>query len=814
MRLLASALRRKHWRASLLLVLLIGVAGGVVLTAIAGARRTERALPEFVAYNDLPSLLVALCPPDATPETVAEDPLACFFYEPDGELDELARLPGVRAVGRGAAVLASATRPGRPDEWARVLLFAQQARSTARSFGRPLVIEGRTLDPEAPDELEIDEQTARALSLDVGDQLVVSPYLAGEMDVAGEGSVPASGPATSLTVVGIVRHPQDVASPVRNEVGFTEGDDSELYVGPGWWEANGPAVATYGSMVAVHTDDPRTVEQTIRDHWPGRPVLFETDDELASDDAEQAIRLGARALWIVAAVALLAAIVFVSQTVGRQMRRELQAAGAMRALGMTRRELTLAVALRMATVAVGAGLLAAGTAVLMSPLAPVGIARRAALDLGLAVDAPVLMAGAALVVVAVLAMALPVAARSSAEERATTRPRMVGPRARRLSAEGLAGLRLTGPGGGRSVGTAVLGVAVAAAAAISAATLVQTLGRVSTTPASWGWGFDAGVGNASDLEQEAVNLEKVLSLPVEAAAAQLEGTFEVVSPTRRIETTLVALERVEQLPGALTPVMTDGRPPGPGEIALGAITRRQLDVDLGDVVAVRDPSLGEDAAPATELVVVGEARVVDISGSQPGHGGYVDAALIRGGLEYSAQMFCAALRPDGGPRRRPGRDGSGLPQDRRAGHAAAGGGQPRPAALDPLGHRRHRRHPCSGGAGARAVHRGPRGPAGPGRLSRARVHQPSDRHGGHLVRDLPRGAGRGDRRSSGRGRWALAVAAGRPRRRDGVPARRAHRPARRGRRRRLGRRQRGRTPPGPPGRSPPAGAGPPVRVTR
>ena len=78
--------------------------------------------------------------------------------------------------------------------------------------------------------------------------------------------MPASGSATSLTVVGIVRHPQDVASPVRNEVGFTEGDDSELYVGPGWWEANGPAVATYGSLVAVHTDDPRTVEQTIRDH--------------------------------------------------------------------------------------------------------------------------------------------------------------------------------------------------------------------------------------------------------------------------------------------------------------------------------------------------------------------------------------------------------------------------------------------------------------------------------------------------------------------------------------------------------------------
>ena len=41
---------RRNWRALLSLVLLLGLAGGVVLTAAAGARRTDTAYPRLLSW--------------------------------------------------------------------------------------------------------------------------------------------------------------------------------------------------------------------------------------------------------------------------------------------------------------------------------------------------------------------------------------------------------------------------------------------------------------------------------------------------------------------------------------------------------------------------------------------------------------------------------------------------------------------------------------------------------------------------------------------------------------------------------------------
>ena len=42
---------RSTWRATVLLALLFAIGGGCALTAFAGARRTQTAMPRFVAYN-------------------------------------------------------------------------------------------------------------------------------------------------------------------------------------------------------------------------------------------------------------------------------------------------------------------------------------------------------------------------------------------------------------------------------------------------------------------------------------------------------------------------------------------------------------------------------------------------------------------------------------------------------------------------------------------------------------------------------------------------------------------------------------------
>ena len=42
---------RTSWRAVVLILLLVAVGGGVALAAVAGARRTQTAMPRFLAYN-------------------------------------------------------------------------------------------------------------------------------------------------------------------------------------------------------------------------------------------------------------------------------------------------------------------------------------------------------------------------------------------------------------------------------------------------------------------------------------------------------------------------------------------------------------------------------------------------------------------------------------------------------------------------------------------------------------------------------------------------------------------------------------------
>ena len=54
----ATAQLRGRVRASLLLALLVGLSGGVVLAALAGARRSDAALPRFLAASRTTDALV------------------------------------------------------------------------------------------------------------------------------------------------------------------------------------------------------------------------------------------------------------------------------------------------------------------------------------------------------------------------------------------------------------------------------------------------------------------------------------------------------------------------------------------------------------------------------------------------------------------------------------------------------------------------------------------------------------------------------------------------------------------------------------
>src|SRR5262245_7982340 len=132
----ARAELRARWKAWLLLGVLAGVTLGVTAAGWAGARRTERAVPDAVRAIGLPTAAV-----------LANDP--AFDA---AERAEVARLPGVkRTLPFEVAIAVNIERPKSPalDTVGGLLPMTAPA---MRFFARPLV-EGRMPNPNRADEV-------------------------------------------------------------------------------------------------------------------------------------------------------------------------------------------------------------------------------------------------------------------------------------------------------------------------------------------------------------------------------------------------------------------------------------------------------------------------------------------------------------------------------------------------------------------------------------------------------------------------------------------------------------------------------------
>ena len=122
------------------------------------------------------------------------------------------------------------------------------------------------------------------------------------------------------------------------------------------------------------------------------------------------------ALWVVAGVTALAGFVAIGIVLSRDVANANVEQATLRSLGLTRRQRIAANGPRALLVA-GAGTVLAGIgAVALSPLFPIGVARRADPDLGFHADWVVLLLGLAVVVIVVLAIAYLAALRATRTE--------------------------------------------------------------------------------------------------------------------------------------------------------------------------------------------------------------------------------------------------------------------------------------------------------------------------------------------------------------------------------------------------------------
>jgi hypothetical protein len=593
------AAARRHWARWLLLVALLGLAGGISVAAIAGARRTASAYPRYVDWARVPDVTIE--PPPGPDE---------------GFVDRVRATPGVRSAalsfGYGALSVddRGRLRPGVLDQ----LLGSAGERFYAED--RPAVRAGRLPARDAADEVLVNEVLAGRLGLQTGDRL---PVQLGTID--GE---PLGAPIT-LRVVGIGLLSHEV---VQDDVGRL----GVAIAGPAFVREHADAVQ-FGRL-GVHLAAGRAgVSSFLGAAQRLAPDGYDVPNEDPSvfvERTQRAIRPQAVALGAFGTLALVATLVVVGQALARHLGRLADELAPMAALGVTRsvfRRLNGAIA---STIAVAGAVLAVVVGVAASPLAPIGAVRAAEIDPGVALDVPVLAAGALLIVAVITGLAalvrrrpasVPIAPAPSAAAEWMARAGLP------PSVETGVRMVLDPAPGSRPVGfrSTVAAVTLAVACLAAAVTFGAGLDRLVHRPALYGWDWDLALHSSGGWGSVPVGDlgPRLSAMPGVAAWGSASSTPESVRYDGvDVPTLVVAAGQTVQ-----PPIVAGRAALAADEVVLGSSTLDRLGKRIGDTVTV---SAGGKRA---RLTVVGRAVFpsigkVDATRVGLGDGGWLPHAFL------------------------------------------------------------------------------------------------------------------------------------------------------------------------------------------
>ncbi|HET6965396.1 MAG TPA: FtsX-like permease family protein [Acidimicrobiales bacterium] len=662
---------RRRWRALVVLAVLIGIGGGVALTALAGARRTDAAVGQFARYSlpDDGGFMYAAGPSagaggaggagTADPYSSALPPVA----------QRVVNLPEVAAWYRLPEVDLTPDPSGK--SLAGLDVLASPDADFFHRVDRPMLLAGRLPTPHRPLEAAVNELAARDLHLRVGDRMHLYSYSAAQIQAwvdsgggggpmatrSGQpgGSAPA-GPTVTVTVTGVFRLPADVSAVVPYVAGQHVSYEAkeQMYLPPAFL----PYLARRLSLpvqrfpnlnlVAVRlqhglADFPAYAKDALS---AGHGQVFVGDPGSVTGTAEaaasagRATRLEALSLLVFGLVALMITVVLVGQGVSRQVLLLSDEHAVLRSLGATRGQLLLAALLEAGLTAMVGAVAAFGVAVAASPLMPIGLARQAEIHPGLAVDGPVLAGGAALLIGLVVLWCLPPAWRASRPTTFATGPSRVGALGR------LAGARLVSPaasigvgfglrrGSGRQavpVGGALVAAVIAVAGLSASLTFGSSLSHLNASPREQGWNWDVLVGNPNDsTDREAAYASLLSENPAVgsySAIAVVAGAHQGNAYIGKVA--LGAMLAFDPLKGSVLPTLVEGRAPHDlHEIVLGTRTLAELHKRVGDTVQM---DVGPPVGTIT-LRVVGSMispSVGDIFTNSLGDGGWIAGSAFK-----------------------------------------------------------------------------------------------------------------------------------------------------------------------------------------
>lgn len=555
---------RARWRAWLGLALLIGLAGGAAVAAAAGARRTETAYPRFVQEYKGYDLVTGGFPEKLDPERT----LAQMAAMP--EVLEWTRLD----VAAYAAILPSGRRVSIPE----LAAVSDLSGRVGYKLNRFKVLTGRLADRGAPGEAMIDFPAADRQSLRVGSTV---RFFVGDPD--------ATPPRlAAVRIVGIVATPGQFPA-----VGASSGLAS-VYVTPAFVRANGITPSPVDASLLIRLRRGAADRDAFLNHLAAAglgTVDIPTVEQVQTAAVQRSIRLESQALWALCALVALATLAILGQALARQLYLESVELSTLRALGMSRGQLFGLGMLRVMIIGALAGFLTVPTAILLSPLTPIGLARIAEPHPGFAVNAfPLVLGAVSVLLLTVLVGAVPAwtAARTATKstggsETARQRPSALAGVLGRVwrSPSVVVGVRMAlEPGRGRTavpVRSTIFGATLSVAALTASLVFATSLGHLLATPRLSGYLWDVFVAVDQQHEQAAAALRADPKV-----AGYTRGGFANV---RIGGASLMALALDGS--GPVRPVITEGAAPAADdEIALGASTMRAAHATIGGMVEV------------------------------------------------------------------------------------------------------------------------------------------------------------------------------------------------------------------------------------
>ena len=628
---------RRRWPALLSLALLLGLIGGVVLTAAAGARRTDTAYPRLLTWANASQVGIA-------PENTGFP----------GYYRALARLPRIAAMTTVSfynVVLS-------PRNSGMVSLMSSPDGAMGVSVDRAKVLAGRLYDPKAAGQAMVDQQMASVEHLTPGSTLRLYGV------PSAPSGAPEYGKAVTLTfrVTGIVVFDDEIVPTGTNNTlptalvsspftataaaaSLSSGDEAAVRLQPG------------ASQTAF-----TSAAEALAKRYPGtggNVITFPLSDQVNA--TERAIRPEAVALAVFAGLAGLIALAVIGQLLSRQLALDAAEFPILRALGVQRLTLVVLSLARLAIVTVSGAVIAVAVAIAASPLMPIGPARLAEPHPGVEVNLAILAAGFAanaLLPLAVLIAPAWRAARQAQGPLGVAEPAARQTRPSRIAAAlthagsvagGIGAAMAFESGHGRTavpVRSALVGSVIAVAALAAAAGCGASLIGLVTTQHDYGqnWAQDVDFNFGTSSPAQATQMSHVLT----ALDGYAAGNYGQLT----IDGKIVPAIGLDQVRGGGYLTLLAGRAPtAPDEIVVGAQTLRAIGARLGQTITVtvnQDTTGGPGPAHRMRVVGVGVLPAFSRGSFAPtglGTGAVVPASLLSAGArETTTDSPC---RPGG-----------------------------------------------------------------------------------------------------------------------------------------------------------------------